>query len=232
VTLGVAPSIGQIKAGDSAELYAALRIDEQPVSPDQIAQVNFTVARPDGMQSIDNGIIGDDGRGFYRWTDTTQEGEYIAQAQFTLVTGEVRSTMLSFSVVNPFSDLSLEVTANGTQTFPLTTLNINGNNSDFPVPGQLYMTGVTGPIVSYTNVTGTSFTGVAGGTGTVLNGAVVASYVPPSLNELITEGVWLRLSDLFDTTEGGPWLREQTLAHFDENKVGQFISEALLDINL
>lgn len=231
MTLGVAPTIGQIKAGDSAELYAALRIEEQPVSPDQIAQVNFMVARPDGMKFTDIGIVGDDGRGFYRWTDTVQEGEYIAQAQFTLATGEVRSTMLSFSVVNPFSDLSLEVTANGTQNFPIGTLNINGNNSTFPAPGQLYMPGVTGT-VSYTGVTGTTFTGVTGGTGSVINGAIIGSYVPPTLGELVTGAVWMRLSDLFDTTEGGPWLREETLSHFDEGKVAQFISEALLDINV
>ena len=230
MALGVAQPVGEIKAGDSAELYASLRIDEQPVSPDQIAQVNFNVGKPDGTQTTDNGIILDDGQGFYRWTDTTEVGLYLVQAQFQLVTGEVRSVMLDFSVVNPFLDIPMEVTVNGNQTFPVTTLNTNGSNLAFGAPGLLLITGITG-VVNYTGVTGSTFTGVSGGVGIANDGAVVANYNEPSLTELITQAVWLRIEDTFDTTEGGPWLREQTLRHFDENKIAALIPEVLLDIN-
>jgi hypothetical protein len=159
--LGVVINLGQIKTGDSAELYAALRLDGQPVSPDQILNVNFIVQKPDGTISTNVGVIQDDGQGFLRWTDTSEPGEYLVQAQFQLMSGETRSVMQNFSVVNPFADE--------------------------PTP---------------TNV------------------------------ELITGAVWLRLEDLFDSVEGGPWLRDKTLANFDENKIAALIPEALMDINL
>jgi hypothetical protein len=229
MTLAVAPPIGQVKAGDSAELYSALRINEQPVSPDQIEQVNFIIARPNGTRQTNIGLIEDDGRGFFRWMDTNQAGEYLVQAQFTLVTGEIRSVMSSFSVVNPFADLSVETTLVGTQTFPTTTVNVL-NASGFPTQGLLYIPGVQGLPV-YTGTTPTSFTGVTGGMGTAISGAVVGLTSTPTEAELITEGVWARLSDLFDSVDGGPWLREKTLSNFDENKIGMYIAEALLDIN-
>lgn len=159
--LGVTTNLGQIKTGDTAELFAPLRIDGQPVSADQIMQVNYIVQKPDGTTQTNVGVIQDDGQGFLRWTDTTLSGEYLVQVQFQLVDGEIRSMMQSFSVVNPFADA--------------------------PAPTD---------------------------------------------TQLITAAVWLRLEDLFDSTEGGPWLRDKTLAHFDEGKIAAFIPEALMDINL
>lgn len=160
--LGSANPLPPVNVGDTVEIYAALRIDEQPLTPDQIAGVTFTVQRPDGTQ-VNNlvGNIESDGRGFYRWTDTTQTGVYRTQAQFTLATGEIRSVILTFSVVNPFAD------------------------EPAPTPIQL-----------------------------------------------VTQAVWMRLEDLFDSVAGGPWLREQTMYNFDENKIAQFVPEALLDINV
>lgn len=57
---------------------------------------------------------------------------------------------------------------------------------------------------------------------------------PPELTaeERIEEAVWMRLEDCFDSDEGGPWLRDMTLAYFNKTKLGEFISEALMDINL
>jgi hypothetical protein len=105
-------------------------------------------------------VVEDDGQGYLRWTDTTEAGEYLVQAQFELVSGEVRSVMQNFSVVDPFAD------------------------EPTPTPTQL-----------------------------------------------ITSSVWLRLEDLFDSTDGGPWLRDKTISNFDENKIAAFIPEALMDIN-
>lgn len=233
MSLGVKPDIGTIKTGDSAELYASLRIDEQPVGPDQIAQVIFTVQRPDGIQFPGNeGLVQDDGRGFFRWLDTSQAGPYLVQAQFTLVSGEVRSVMTNFSVVNPFADTPTETTVVGAgQTFPTATVLNVANTSKFAPSGQIIVPGVQG-IMTYTGTGPSTFTGLSGGSGTAVNGGAVIQFLTPSSADLITEAVWLRIEDLFDSTEGGPWLREKTLGHFDENKIAAFIPEALMDINV
>lgn len=55
---------------------------------------------------------------------------------------------------------------------------------------------------------------------------------PLSDVDLIAENVWLRLEDCFDSTEGGPWLRDVTLSYFNKAKIPQFINDALMDINM
>lgn len=55
---------------------------------------------------------------------------------------------------------------------------------------------------------------------------------PPSKHEEIANAVWLRFEDLFDSEEGGPWLRDMTLRYFDKRKFPQFMNEALIDINM
>lgn len=47
--------------------------------------------------------VEDDGRGYLQWTNTDQRGRYLAQAQFTLVTQEIRSVMVNFAVEDPFN---------------------------------------------------------------------------------------------------------------------------------
>lgn len=54
----------------------------------------------------------------------------------------------------------------------------------------------------------------------------------PTAEERIEEAVWLRLEDCFDSDDGGPWLRDMTLSYFNKTKLGNFINEALMDINL
>ncbi len=63
---------------------------------------------------------------------------------------------------------------------------------------------------------------------------VIDPFNPPELTpeERIETAVWMRLEDCFDSDEGGPWLRDMTLAYFNKTKLGEFISEALMDINL
>jgi hypothetical protein len=103
MTLGVRNYIGQVNMTDTAELAAYLRINEQPVTADQILTVTFIVQMPDDTSSTVLGTIQPDGSGFYRWTNTTETGEYLVQAQFTLGSGEVRSVMTNFTVVDPFN---------------------------------------------------------------------------------------------------------------------------------
>jgi hypothetical protein len=219
-----------VYVGDTAELYAGLRLDEQPLGADQIAQVNFTVQKPDGSQVTEMGIVLDDGQGFLRWTDTAEVGLYLVKAQFVLVSGETSSDLLQFSVEDPFGDAPTTTIVGATgQVFPTPTL-ITTTTDGFTPSGQLVVAGVTG-IVSYTGTTGTTFTGCTGGTGTATVGGAIWQFLTPSAQELISEAVWLRLEDCFDSELGGPWLRDKTLANFDETKIQSFIPEALLDIN-
>lgn len=58
-------------------------------------------------------------------------------------------------------------------------------------------------------------------------------FAVPSITQAdtVADQVWMRLEDCFDSEEGGPWLRDKTLAYFDKSKVAQFIPEGLLLIN-
>lgn len=54
---------------------------------------------------------------------------------------------------------------------------------------------------------------------------------PTSLDQ-ISAAVWDRFEDLFDSQDGGPWMRDMTLNVFSPRKIQQFIPEALFDINV
>lgn len=160
MTIGSRDYIGEVNQNDSAELRSYLKINDQPITQDQIAQVNFIIQQPDGTQTTVAGEVLPDGAGFYRWTDTSQVGMHTVQAQFTLVWGEIRSVLESFAVIDPFN--------------PPT----------------------------------------------------------PSFTDEVVAQVMLRLEDCFDSVEGGPWLRDRTMAHFDADKIAAFIPEALVEINV
>lgn len=51
---------------------------------------------------IYQGEVENNGQGYLQWTETNEPGQYLAQAQFTLVTQEIRSVMVNFAVVDPF----------------------------------------------------------------------------------------------------------------------------------
>lgn len=56
--------------------------------------------------------------------------------------------------------------------------------------------------------------------------------IPPiDRKEEVSDEVWMRLEDCFDSELGGPWLRDKTLAYFDPTKVARFIPEGMLMIN-
>jgi hypothetical protein len=42
---------------------------------------------------------------------------------------------------------------------------------------------------------------------------------------------WMKIEDCFDSEQGGPWLRDMTLAVFDQTKVRGLVPEVLLDVN-
>jgi len=53
-----------------------------------------------------------------------------------------------------------------------------------------------------------------------------ASAVDPSVDL-----AWKMLEDCFDSEQGGPWLRDMTLAHFDKVKMRELVPGAFLDMN-
>lgn len=63
---------------------------------------------------------------------------------------------------------------------------------------------------------------------------VVDPFNPPTPTgvDILSDTVWMMLEDCFDSEDGGPWLRDMTLAYFNKNKVSKFIPFALLDINV
>jgi hypothetical protein len=162
MSLAVRYAIGEIAVGDTAELYAALREREGIVSADEIANVEYTIQKPNGeLDGPIKGSVEDDGQGYLQWTETEETGPYLAQAQFTLIANnEKRSVMVNFTVEDPFE------------------------------------------------------------------------IIPNTPQAILSEEVWFRLEDAFDSVEGGPYLRDWTLANFDRAKIARFIPETLLDINV
>jgi hypothetical protein len=63
---------------------------------------------------------------------------------------------------------------------------------------------------------------------------VIDPFNPPAPTDMqiVAEATWHKLEDLFDSEDGGPWLRDVTMSYFSKDKIVQFVPEALLDINL
>ncbi len=55
---------------------------------------------------------------------------------------------------------------------------------------------------------------------------------PDTWDKQIADEVWMRLEDCFDSENGGPWLRDMSLAYFEPSKIQRFIAEGLLRINV
>jgi hypothetical protein len=52
-----------------------------------------------------------------------------------------------------------------------------------------------------------------------------------SANQVVADGVWMKLEDCFDAEDEGPWLQDVTMNFFREEKMEEFIQSALFDIN-
>jgi hypothetical protein len=55
--------------------------------------------------------------------------------------------------------------------------------------------------------------------------------IVPTAADNSVDAAWQRFEDLFDSEIGGPWLRDQTLARFDKDKIRIFLSDTMFDIN-
>lgn len=149
-----------VNIGDTADLYAYLFENNEPVEADSLVSVQFIIERPDKTRETVEGEIQDDGAGFILYDNTDLPGEYRVVAQFAIDTGQIKSTISDFKVFDPFSDST------------------------------------------------------------------------PDEDQLISGLVWDKLEDLFDSTDGGPWMRDMTLNIFNQGKIPDFMDEALLEINV
>lgn len=102
--LGTERDISTVNQGDTADLYAyVMDQDSNPIPAADIASVSFVIQAPDGTKTTTAGTVEPDGAGFLRYdTVAAQIGEYIAMVQFTLDSGEKRSTRVDFAVIDPF----------------------------------------------------------------------------------------------------------------------------------
>lgn len=50
--------------------------------------------------------------------------------------------------------------------------------------------------------------------------------------QVITALVWQKVEDCFDSTDGGPWLRDMTMEVFQPSELPELFQEALLEINV
>jgi hypothetical protein len=55
--------------------------------------------------------------------------------------------------------------------------------------------------------------------------------VPQSDLEFLAQQTWYKFSDMFDSADGGPWLREMTLNVFNPDSMTRFADEAVFDYN-
>jgi len=49
---------------------------------------------------------------------------------------------------------------------------------------------------------------------------------------IVSDRVWQKINDLFDSQDGGPWMMDMTLHVFSPSRIQDFIDEALFDINV
>lgn len=49
---------------------------------------------------------------------------------------------------------------------------------------------------------------------------------------IVSDKVWSKITDLFDSQDGGPWMMDMTLNVFSPARIQDFIDEALFDINV
>lgn len=103
--LGTERDISTVNQGDTADLYAyVFDQDSNPIPAAEINSVSFVIQDPNGAKTTTGGAIQSDGAAFLRYDTASKPlGEYVAMVQFSLTSGEKRSTRLDYTVVDPFA---------------------------------------------------------------------------------------------------------------------------------
>lgn len=225
--------LGSIFQGDSINLVCPLTVHDQPVTADQITGATFTVQTPSVMQMTDGGTtytlpvseinfqsledIPSAGTVYIQDTLGVEEFQYtgVSGTMLTGVTGGTNGANIPFNTPATFL----------TTTTQTGTVQNNGE--------AMLLWSETSAIGPY--IATCQFSLVNGEKRSVITSFTVVdpfNLPEPTAIDQITDAVWMRLEDVFDSTEGGPWLRDRTLNHFDKEKIAQFIPEALFDINV
>lgn len=249
MSLGVRYQLNPINRGDTAELYAALREREGVVPQEDIAGVEFTIQKPNGILA-GNPITLQKAKGtIYKPEPTvpTTKGFEISGIESTegLIPGK---TLVRGNNIKPGASVAQILTG---------TAILMDYESLIKAPGvaseeiELEFEGTQWPgeveedgrgYLQWTNteesgeyLVQAQFTLTTQEVKSVMvNFSVLDPFniPPPTEAQLVAEEVWLRFEDMFDSVEGGPILRDYTLSHFDVRKIEHFIPEALLDINV
>jgi hypothetical protein len=234
LSLGVYNSyLGSVFQGDSLNLLCNLEINGQPVTADQVTGVNYTVQTPTVLQMTDGGVsytlpvteinfqsledIPSSGTVFIQDSIGVEEFTYtgVNGTKITGVSGGTNGAVIAFNTPGTF----------------LTTISDRGTILDSGEATLLWTeTQAIGPYIATAQ-----FNLVTGEKRSVITSFTVVdpfNLPEPTAIDQITDSVWMRLEDVFDSNEGGPWLRDRTLNHFDKEKISRFIPEALFDINV
>jgi hypothetical protein len=246
MSLGVRYQLNPINRGDTAELYAALREREGVVPQEDIAGVEFTIQRPDGILVGNPATLKKAKGTIYKGepSSLTNKGFEITGIESTigLVPGKtlVRGNHIKpgASVAKILSGTAILMDYESLLTNPTEEIELEFESTQWP--GEVEEDGR-----GYLQWTDTEQSGeylvqaqftlnTQEIKSVMVNFAVLDPFniPPPTEPQLVAEEVWLRFEDAFDSVEGGPILRDYTLAHFDVRKIERFIPEAMLDINV
>jgi hypothetical protein len=250
MSLGVRYQLNPINRGDTAELYAALREREGIVPEEDIAGVEFTVQSPSGIlignpATTKKGSKGTIHRG--EPNSPTNKGFEISGMESTtgLVPGKTlvrgHNIKAGATVAQILSGTAILIDYESLISEPnITTEEVELEFESTQWPGEIEEDGQGYLQWTVTEESGQYLVQAQFTLNTqeirsvMVNFAVVDPFniPPPTESQLVAEEVWLRFEDMFDSVEGGPILRDYTLAHFDVRKIEHFIPEALLDINV
>ena len=252
--LGVRYQVNPINVSDTAELRAALREREGVVPQEDIAGVEFTIQQPNGILAGNpatlkagievHGIIHkpESGNPLNKGYEITALSPMIVKELVpgkSLVRG--KNIVPGATVTKVLSETAILIDYESLISEPnVTEEEIDLEFESTQWPGEIEENGEGYLQWTKTEEAGeylvqAQFTLTTQEVKSVMvNFAVLDPFniPPPTEAQLVAEEVWLRFEDSFDSVEGGPILRDYTLAHFDLKKIERFIPEALLDINV
>jgi len=248
MSLGIRFQLNPINAGDTAEIYTFLSEREGIVPQEDIAQVAFIIQQPNGtfagypptMKTLEGTLHkGEPEKEPNKGLEVTGISSTAGiVAGKTLIRGGhlILGTVVTKVVDEHTVLIDKEPSNKMKEQEETVSLEVEG----IEWPGEVEDDGQGYLQWTKTEEPGeylvqSTFTLVTQEIRSVMaNFAVINPFVvpPPTPNQLVAEEVGLRFEDAFDSVEGGPILRDYTLAHFDLKKIEKFIPEALLDLNV
>lgn len=104
MSLGYDRELNVVNKGDTAQIDAFLYDKaDKPLTADDLVAVSFTIQAPDQTKTTVAGEVTDAGVGHLAFDGTTEVGQYVVVASFTLSDGSTKSTRTDFEVIDPFN---------------------------------------------------------------------------------------------------------------------------------